>query len=340
MQNNRLHYLLQLYFSNTLTDSEKLELALIIDSLEDEQLENELALQRQTDLSEEELSQESSRRIVADILSNNPEPIADIGHRAARRWYLRVAAAAAVVLLLISAGYILFNSHSETKPVYAVVAKAEIVSPDRPTSYTRNLLLPDGSTIVLKAGSTVKYPDRFTGSTREVELRGEAYFDIAHNKAKPFIIHTGTVTTTVLGTAFNIKAWPGQKRVIVSVTRGRVRVEEGHKVLAVLTVNQEVQYNATAEEEKPAVVPADKLVTDWTKEDMEFDHMTLGTIAQHLSKRYGIEVAITNSQLAAYEIVASFSGTESLQNVLDVLCAITPKTHFKIKDKTVEIYNN
>ena len=207
MQNNRLHYLLQLYFSNTLTDSEKLELALIIDSLEDEQLENELALQRQTDLSEEELSQESSRRIVADILSNNPEPIADIGHRAARRWYLRVAAAAAVVLLLISAGYILFNSHSETKPVYAVVAKAEIVSPDRPTSYTRNLLLPDGSTIVLKAGSTVKYPDRFTGSTREVELRGEAYFDIAHNKAKPFIIHTGTVTTTVLGTAFNIKAW-------------------------------------------------------------------------------------------------------------------------------------
>jgi len=158
--------------------------------------------------------------------------------------------------------------------------------------------------------------------------------------SKPFIIHTGNVKTTVLGTAFDVKAWPGQKNVIVSVTRGKVRVEDDKKVLAVLVRNEQLKYNGVELAEVVKKVVAEKIVTDWTKEDMVFDHVALGSIAQTLGNRYGVNITITNLQLAKAEIVSAFSGTESLQNVLDVLCTINPNTHFNIKEKEVVISNN
>src|SRR5690606_2603405 len=70
------------------------------------------------------------------------------------------------------------------------------------------LLLPDGSTVLLNNNSSLDFPQQFTGDTREVILKGEAYFDIKPDASRPFIIHTGKVKTRVLGTAFNIRAYP------------------------------------------------------------------------------------------------------------------------------------
>src|SRR5690606_2859673 len=89
----------------------------------------------------------------------------------------------------------------------------------------RLLHLPDGSTVIVGVGSKLNYPSSFDSlRTREVYLEGQAYFDIRHNPQKPFIIHTGKVATTVLGTSFNIKAWPEDQDITVTVTRGKVRV--------------------------------------------------------------------------------------------------------------------
>ncbi|WP_321480846.1 FecR domain-containing protein [uncultured Bacteroides sp.] len=197
--------------------------------------------------------------------------------------------------------------------------------------------MPDGSTIVLHAGSTIDYPTEFTGKTREISLVGEAYFDIKHDPHKPFIIHTGKVKTTVLGTAFNIKAWPNRKNIIVSVTRGKVRVENEKKVLAVLTINQEIKYNLQSATIKQHEVNAEKIVNDWTKQDLNFDACTLESIAQMLSKRFGKDIIITSPNLAKTQIVSSFSGTESLHNILDILCTINANTEFIEKDNKVII---
>src|SRR5688572_8298430 len=102
------------------------------------------------------------------------------------------------------------------------------------------LRLPDGSTVLLNEGSKLEYPITFSGDTREVFLQGEGYFDIQHNPSKPFVVKTANVTTTVLGTAFNVKAFPSEKHITVTVTRGKVKVSKDEKVLGVITHDQQI----------------------------------------------------------------------------------------------------
>jgi len=84
--------------------------------------------------------------------------------------------------------------------------------------------LPDGSKIWLSPSSTLVYPDQFIGNLREVKLEGEAFFEIAKDKKHPFIIHSGRMATRVVGTSFEIESYPGQKRFLVTVVTGIVRV--------------------------------------------------------------------------------------------------------------------
>src|SRR5439155_2315167 len=100
------------------------------------------------------------------------------------------------------------------------------------------LLLPDSTQVWLNAASSLEFPEAFQSGKREVYLVGEAFFDVKHAENRPFIIHTGNVTTRVVGTAFNIKGYPDQPDVIVSVKRGKVQVSKNEKLVATLTVGQ------------------------------------------------------------------------------------------------------
>lgn len=249
------------------------------------------------------------------------------GQRQMRTWRWIAAACIAVTL---SAGLYLLVLRSAPS-ANNTVAKLARHAPS--AGYTRYLTLPDSSSVVLHAGSKLEYPAEFKGNTREVFLSGEAYFDIAHDPAKPFIIHTGKVRTTVIGTAFNIKS--NEKQVTVSVTRGKVKVESGSKVLAILTPDQEVQYNVPEAVSVRHTVDASSIVTDWTKEDMVFNSISFEEIANLLSKRYGVPVQFKNEALKKCKIRASFSGTETLEQVASVLCAIRNGRFEQLADGTI-----
>jgi len=337
MKTTRIQELLEKHIAFNCNQSEQEELAKLIESMSDDLLKPELLKLLEQYEPTTHISEKEKERKLNAIL-NADKPTIKL-QRKSVSFNRRVVAVAASVVILFSIGLFtlkLDNRSSEQ----AMVLKAPTASPDRATSYIRHLTLPDGTSVILKSGSTLHFPEEFRGRTREVILSGEAYFDVKHMNSKPFIIHTGNVKTTVLGTAFDVKAWPGQKNVIVSVTRGKVRVEDDKKVLAVLVRNEQLKYNGVELAEVVKKVVAEKIVTDWTKEDMVFDHVALGSIAQTLGNRYGVNITITNLQLAKAEIVSAFSGTESLQNVLDVLCTINPNTHFNIKEKEVVISNN
>ena len=245
-----------------------------------------------------------------------------------RRW-----AAAAAFVALVVAGSLFFLFRTAKDIPHPLAAH---VTPSKPTvSYIRHLTLPDGSSVVLHAGSKLEYPVSFVGRTREVTLYGEAYFDITHNPASPFIIHTGKVKTTVLGTAFNIKA--DAKQVIVSVTRGKVRVEDELKVLAVLTPDQQMQYSVPENKAAQQTVNANTLVTDWTKEDMVFNGISFEEIAGLLSKRYGVPVTFSTESLKNCKIRASFSGTETLEQVASVLCGIRNGNFEQLPDGAISL---
>lgn len=126
------------------------------------------------------------------------------------------------------------------------------------TGKRKTVRLPDGSMITLEPNSRLTYPDRFAGNTREVELTGEAFFEVKPNHEKPFIVHTANIMATVLGTSFNVEAYPnGIAKVVVAT--GRVKVQTVNAVnelqAVIINANQSVTYNITINEIEKRNVP-------------------------------------------------------------------------------------
>ncbi|GHT67305.1 anti-sigma factor [Bacteroidia bacterium] len=334
--NDRIHSLILAYLANTCTPEEKKELSGFIAVMEDEELFLSIEKVWQDYKPKTAMPKEKALTMLSNILSNNTQPIK---HKSGnKRLLLRSLSIAASIAALVVFSFLIRPkaNHQETQSVWV---EAVEVGTDIPTDYIRNITLPDGSSIILQAKSTIRYMSDFSGNTREISLEGQAFFDITPDPEKPFIIHTGLIKTTVLGTAFNIKALPSEKEVTVSVTKGKVRVENDNKVLAALTMNQELHYKQEDREIKHTPVLIEKVVTDWTKQDMEFDHVPLKDVAGILSKRYGVSIEIVGLELADSEIVSSFDGTESLEDILKVLCAINSRTRFVTENKNIIISN-
>jgi transmembrane sensor len=239
--------------------------------------------------------------------------------------FIQSAAAVLIGVFLIT-GYFVLNKHKVAVNQPPLLASA-------PVKFSENkfVLLPDSSTVLIHSGSTISYAMK--GKNRELKLIGEAYFDIKHLADHPFVIYTGKVKTTVLGTAFNIKAYPGQN-VVVSVTRGKVSVaNESRHAIATLVANQQAVYRIDADNLGQSTVEAKQTIT-WAKQDMQFDGMPYSLLAERLSRRYGVDVKFKNENLAKCLITGRFTGTESLDQVLKTLSDIVGST-YTIDGKTV-----
>lgn len=224
------------------------------------------------------------------------------------RWY-----AAAVILLLVTTTWFLRESRdgspAETYPQSANNAIAGVT----------RVKLPDGSTVVLRDGSWLNMTNSFEGTTREVSLEGEAYFDIASNPTKPFIIHTGRLTTTVLGTAFSIRAFPNDHYVTVTVTRGKVKVEDGQKLLGMLEADKQLVYDIESECSQEKTVDAGKEVA-WRSHDLIFRTSSFETIVEELSRIYEVTIVFENETLKKRLITASLDDRDPIETILDILC--------------------
>ncbi len=348
MNKDRISYLLEKYLEDRLTPGEKSELhalAVLDNGLEvsemiRERLEQEIRMAPNRE--EREADSQAHEEILARILSvdkTRPDRIQPLHTVPFYRKSWFAVACAALLILVLGIRKFYPPGVPDTQPLAAV-------DPKVPVGFTRSLILPDGSSVILKGGSTLSYPETFSGATREVTLTGEAYFDIEHiggdrgQTLLPFIIHTGKVKTVVLGTSFNIRAYPDQRDIVVSVTKGKVRVEDdAGEVLAVLTKDQQVIYNAEGAEVLKTSTQITK-ATDWVKSDMEFDGVSFESIAQLLEKRYGVRIVFQNPELRPCLTVVSFSGTESLDNVLETLCLIRSATYTKNANDEILISGN
>jgi len=246
-------------------------------------------------------------------------------------WMMR-AAAVLTGFCLLAGGYYLFNRNKTASDKVALVTSTN-------TNENQFITLSDGSKVVLRHGSKLNFPSSFSGNKREVALIGEAYFDIHHDNKKPFIIHTGTITTTVLGTAFDIAAYPSQKKVVVTVTRGRVRVDNDHKNSVILTPNEQVVYDNKTEAVQKNKVEAVKTLT-WASSDMVFDGVSFKSIAVLLSRRYQVSIEFKNPELENCPITASFNGTESLKEILEILCTARGTSYKFENEQKVTIDGN
>lgn len=317
MESNNLHKLIEKFLSDTASTEEIEELNQWYRDKNDHDV-----IWEHVSSNEEELVNQRLRSKLEQYVGKEQS----INRWQRNRRLYRIVTAACLLLIGSFAVYMINRTNEITETVFASIDHIE----------NRYVLLPDSSKVILRPGAKIKY--RYTEEEREVFLTGEAFFDVTHNKLKPFLVHAGDITTRVLGTSFNIAAY-AEKDVVVSVTTGRVAVNDNkEKTLAVLLPNQQLQYKQNHVNLLLKDVETSKL-TSWVNTDMQFSDIPFGKLINSLNRRYTTEIEFQNEDLKNCLITGRFDGTESLENVLDILTKMTGGT-YKWKDKKVILRGN
>lgn len=180
----------------------------------------------------------------------------------------------------------------------------------------REILLPDGSIATLSEGSQLTYPEHFGRKTREVSLVGEAYFEVAHDAAHPFIVNTDGFDVKVTGTSFSVNT-------LKKETAGRVQLTEGHVQITLDSHSNPINLNpgeqADVHLDGIVVAPiADPNYMAWKTREIVFDNTPLPEVTSTLSKVYHTSITLGNT-LNGQSLTATFR-QEELANVLKVIC--------------------
>lgn len=191
------------------------------------------------------------------------------------------------------------------------------------------IVLTDGTKVWLNSGSSLIYPAQFDGAIREVYLTGEAAFDVAHNKAKPFFVKTKECDVRVLGTIFNVSSYPEDQTVQTALLQGKVRITYNKKGLL---SNKEIQEDltpgmmATIDKDKKQIKVELKDVASalsWREGYFTFKSQSLNTILGKLSKYYKIEFIKGDNLNLDANYSGSFALNENLNSLASTLASIT-----------------
>lgn len=226
---------------------------------------------------------------------------------------------AAAVLILVAVGAFYFFGNQPAPPAIAAVWK-ETATRDA----IKEIRLPDQSVVWLNAGSSIRYDSNFTSGKRAVWLQGEAYFDVAHMEGKTFEVHTGNITTRVLGTAFNIDAYAPADHITVTVQRGKVVVSDSLRELATLLPDQRLVCLADGSIKKDSALAAD--YTAWAAGQLIFREMKFSEVAGRLERKFGVQLHFRDTSIGNCLITASFEPTTSLKDILDMLALTNGST--------------
>lgn len=238
--------------------------------------------------------------------------------------------AAAMVMAVV--GTVVFWYWNNKKPVDV----ASLMEKHNARGTKSIIELTDGSKIWLNADSKIQYPEVFTGTTREVYLNGEAFFEVAKNPARPFIIHLANGTVRVLGTSFNIRAYDTEKVVETSVATGKVAFIPKFQTTdtVFITPNNKVRY--VPEEARVDVLPTaaaeDKA---WTEGRLLFKALTLEEIAIELERNFGKKVQFLDEAPKRYRLTGSFQNN-SLSDIMYYLSQ-TKEFYFTITNSELLI---
>lgn len=189
------------------------------------------------------------------------------------------------------------------------------------------MVLPDGSRVWLNAASSIHYPTVFTGNERQVEITGEAYFEVAHNPAKPFKVKVNEATTIeVLGTHFNVNAYANEETVNTTLLEGAVRVIGGNTKTA-LTPGQQAKTNMSGNSKIINQVNLEKVVA-WKNGVFNFDDASLEEVMRQLERWYDIEV-VYEKNIPKLEFFGKMGKDLSLDIVLQGL--EKSNVHFRVE---------
>lgn len=211
-----------------------------------------------------------------------------------------------------------------------------------PAGMRSHVVLPDGTDLWLNAESKIKYRIPFTRETREVVLAGEAFLKVVKNDKKPFIVNAGNASVKVLGTQFNVKAYPEDVLIEIALTEGRVEfagtTSGGKKAMATLIPNDYMALDKTTGNLVLENKSLNKHIS-WVKNTIIFDETPMSEVAKTLERWYGVKVVVANSEINKYRFTTTFEN-ESLFRVLELLELSSPEIRIKYNPGIIDRQTN
>lgn len=251
----------------------------------------------------------------------------------------------AASLLLVGAAcvYLLLPDAKER-----AVAEVETQTPGWELIYndsgaSRRYVLADGSSVTLEHESHLSFPARFSEEERVVRLDGEAFFDVARDEQRPFLVETSQLTTRVLGTSFRVKAFRNDRDVTVAVKTGKVSVStkdvsSGDKAPAlgiILTPNQQIVYDKEAHKLSRTLVPKPEMVVpEETARQMRFEAAPVAEIFDAIQEVYGVELVYDRETFSSCQLTSVISDGD-LYKRLEIICNTIGATYSLEENKIV-----
>ena len=235
-------------------------------------------------------------------------------------YWEKIAAVLFIPILLSGFLYIYFSEPGQ---------KQRDVYNELNTAYgiTSKLVLADGTKVWLNSGTNLKYPLNFTNYRREVYLEGEAYFEIAKNRHKPFIVKTSDMDVKATGTSFNVMAYPEEDMVETTLIMGKASLvkeleSSGFEVLAELTPGEKTTFYNKERKIVMEKVDTDKIIS-WREGQLIFRDDPMDNVVKKLGRWFNTDIELIDDELISYRYTATFSD-ETLSQVLELLKVSSP----------------
>jgi ferric-dicitrate binding protein FerR (iron transport regulator) len=241
-------------------------------------------------------------------------------------WSAGYKVAASVLLLVTAIASWWFLKKDSAANLSIASVELNVVKEFNNSNHPKTIVLGDGSSIILKPQSSLEFPKVFDLNYREVKLSGEAFFEVAKDPKRPFLVHADQLITKVLGTSFNIRAFENEKNVSVQVKTGKVSVytesdaqtnkNKGNAQLegVLLTPNQQVIFSREELRMVKSLVDNPSLLNSTNKENFEFKDTPLRDVFATLEQAYGIDIIYDE------EVMQDCALNASLEDMLRLIC--------------------
>lgn len=266
--------------------------------------------------------------LFTDAGSGTPVKTAARHKKSFRRFGIAILNAAAIALFFILAKHIV--TISEDNRLAETINRIEV-----PAGGKMDITLPDGTKVCLNAGAILDYPMKFSRNSREVTISGEAWFDVAHNKAKPFIVKTFFSDVEALGTKFNLDADESAGRFSVTLEEGSIRLR-GNAGERVMAPGEKVEI--IGGEMRDCQYRSGK-ANSWMSGIIDISGLTFSEIIRKLERTFGVTIVVNMENVPAIGFSeAELRQSEGVEAALKSLQYAGVKFHYNIDFKTGTIY--